>query len=257
MWRPLPRWRLLRRPLAADRSALVLSAIATALGVRETAHVPLRETLSRLREQRRLLVLDNCEQVVAAAVDVAALLAACPNLVILATSRMPWHIRAEREFPLSAAPRRPAADRCELAHVPAVTLFIEHGRSTRIRADRGERGRHRGHLPPPRRLAAGHRAGRGADQFLPPTTLLARLEHRLAADRRRALPARQQTMRDAIAWVTTSSPPRNKRSSGAWRCSPAASPWRRPRRWRMRALLVLAGVFALVEQSLLRQMPAR
>ena len=53
-------------------------------------------------------MLDNCEQVVAAAADVAALLAACPNLVILATSRVPLHIRAEREFPLSplTLPRR-------------------------------------------------------------------------------------------------------------------------------------------------------
>ena len=47
-----------------------------------------------------LLVLDNCEQVITAASDVAALLAACPQLAILVTSREPLRIGAEREFPV-------------------------------------------------------------------------------------------------------------------------------------------------------------
>src|SRR5215204_4016453 len=85
--------------------AQVLPAIATALRVGETARVPLRESLRRsVRERRLLLVLDNCEQVSAATSDVAALLADCQHLVILATSRAPLHLRAEREFPLSPLP---------------------------------------------------------------------------------------------------------------------------------------------------------
>src|SRR5262245_61035961 len=107
----------------------VLPAIATVLGVGETARVSLRETLSRsLRNRRLLLVLDNCEQVVAAAADIATLLSDCHSLVVLATSRVPLRIRAEREFPLSPLPVPAAASQpaiAELARVPAVTLFIE------------------------------------------------------------------------------------------------------------------------------------
>jgi transcriptional regulator with XRE-family HTH domain len=58
---------------------LVVPAIATALGVRETAGEALRETVIRhLRKRHLLLVLDNCEQVLDTATDVATLLAACP-----------------------------------------------------------------------------------------------------------------------------------------------------------------------------------
>ena len=60
--------------------ALVVPSIATTLGVRETAGEPLRQTLTRsLQERRLVLLLDNCEQVIAAAADVATLLAACPQ----------------------------------------------------------------------------------------------------------------------------------------------------------------------------------
>src|SRR5687767_8054643 len=67
---------------------LVTSAIARVLGVRETGDEPLLDRLqSVLRDQRHLLVLDNFEQVVEAAPVVAALLAGCPLVTVLVTSR--------------------------------------------------------------------------------------------------------------------------------------------------------------------------
>src|SRR5215212_1045505 len=90
--------------------ALVVPTIAATLGVREVAGQPLLETLSHVvRRKRMLLVLDNCEQVLAAAPDVAALLATSPQLAILATSRASLRIRGEHEVPLQPLPV-PAAD---------------------------------------------------------------------------------------------------------------------------------------------------
>jgi predicted ATPase/DNA-binding XRE family transcriptional regulator len=112
---------------------LVMPTIASALGVREIAGESLRETLSRsLRDRRLLLVLDNCEQVLGAASDIAAVLASAPHLVILATSREPLHIRAEREIAVAPLPlpepgRLPLPD--DLGRVAAVALFVERARA--------------------------------------------------------------------------------------------------------------------------------
>ena len=77
--------------------ALVLSAIAQALGVREVGDRPLAVALATfLKPRQALLVLDNCEQVLEAAPEAGALLAACPALQILATSRAPLRVRARR-----------------------------------------------------------------------------------------------------------------------------------------------------------------
>jgi predicted ATPase len=76
-------------------------------------------------------VLDNLEQVVEAGSEVAALVAACPELVVLATSREPLRVRAEREYPLEPLPppdRRPATT-AEAAGNPAVALFVERARA--------------------------------------------------------------------------------------------------------------------------------
>jgi class 3 adenylate cyclase len=79
--------------------ALVLSAIAQTLGIREVAGQSLLERLSQeLQQKQLLLLLDNFEQVVSAALVVAGLLAACPQLKLLVTSRMVLHVRAEHEF---------------------------------------------------------------------------------------------------------------------------------------------------------------
>ena len=127
-----------------------------------------------------------------------------PGLTDPATSREPFHVRGEREFPLAPLPL-PAADRsaggiAELAQIPAIALFVE--RATAVQPDfaltADNAGRRRRHLPAARRLAAGHRAGRGADQG--PAAGRAAGPARApaaAADRRRARPAQRGSARCA------------------------------------------------------------
>lgn len=86
---------------ALNEPDLVAPAIAHALEIVETASQPVIESLKQaLRTRQQLLILDNFEQVAPAASIVAALLAACPGLKILVTSRMPLHISGEQEFPI-------------------------------------------------------------------------------------------------------------------------------------------------------------
>ena len=80
---------------------LVLPAIAQVLGVRADPAQPLQATLKEyLHDRQMLLVLDNFEQVLPAALGVAELLHACPRLKVLATSRAPLHLYGERVFPV-------------------------------------------------------------------------------------------------------------------------------------------------------------
>ena len=91
--------------------ALVLSAIAQALGVRDVGDRPLAVAIAAfLRPRQELLVLDNCEHVLEAAPEAAALLDACPALQILATSRAPLRVRAE---PAAAGAAAGAARPCD------------------------------------------------------------------------------------------------------------------------------------------------
>src|SRR5207302_5175432 len=103
----------------------VLAAIAGTLGLNAPIGQPLLVELTRqLHEQRALLVLDNFEQVTAAATTVVQLLQGCPGLQLLVTSREPLHVRDEHLLsvpPLSlppAAARRPSAE--QLARFEAV-----------------------------------------------------------------------------------------------------------------------------------------
>src|SRR5215218_8004531 len=81
--------------------AAVLPAVADVLALSELGDMASPERLARaLGERRLLLVLDNFEHVAPAAPIVAELLAACPGLSVLATSRSPLHLRGEHEFPL-------------------------------------------------------------------------------------------------------------------------------------------------------------
>ncbi|MDQ2787375.1 MAG: TIR domain-containing protein [Chloroflexota bacterium] len=80
---------------------LVLPAIAAALGVKPGAgESPTEAVQAAMRDRRLLLVLDNVEQVVAAAPEVANLLALCPGIILLVTSRAALHVRGEHEFPV-------------------------------------------------------------------------------------------------------------------------------------------------------------
>src|SRR5215203_5573833 len=105
---------------ALDDPALVSSAIATVLGVREEGS-GLSAPLARvLGGKRLLLVLDNFERVVDAASVVADLLARASGVKVLATSRTPLHAYGEREFPL------PPFTMPDLAHLPSVDTLSQY-----------------------------------------------------------------------------------------------------------------------------------
>jgi len=112
----------------------VQHAVAVTLGVREDSRRPLAEALRlHLKNRHLLLVLDNCEHLVAASARLAeALLASCPGLRILATSRERLGVRGESLFPIAPlvtpeAAALPPLD--ELERIEAVHLFLDRARS--------------------------------------------------------------------------------------------------------------------------------
>jgi non-specific serine/threonine protein kinase len=113
----------------------VAPAIAAVLHLRESAGQPLADAIiEKLRETRTLLVLDNCEHVIDSAANlVAKLLAACPDVKILATSRQPLKHPAEvllQVAPL-ALPTEENQPLAELEQVEAVRLFVDRARAAR------------------------------------------------------------------------------------------------------------------------------
>jgi len=100
------------------------------------AGAPLEALIEQFDDGAWLLILDNLEQVVSAAGDLDELLARCPQVAILATSRTVLGLRAEREYPVPPLPlpADPAwATVAELAAAPAVELFVDRAR--RVRPD--------------------------------------------------------------------------------------------------------------------------
>lgn len=121
---------------AIHDSGSVLDAIARAIGFSDTRDESLLdELIGRLREQRLLLLLDNFEQVTAAAPTVAQLLPACPGVKLLVTSREALHVRGEHLFavpPLSlpsAIPTQASAE--QLARYEAIQLFVERAQEVK------------------------------------------------------------------------------------------------------------------------------
>jgi predicted ATPase/class 3 adenylate cyclase len=196
-------------PLAAVRDpALVPQAIAAPLGVRENPGEPLETTLAaHLSDRRTLLLLDNVEQVVDVAPVIQRLLDAAPGVVVVATSREPLRLRAEREVPIAPLPLPPSGVRItadQALAYPAVRLFVERAQAVKPSFVLEERNvadvvavcRRLDGLPLAIELAAAR------VRLLPPAALLARLDRRLAllTGGARDLPERQQTLRAAIAW---------------------------------------------------------
>ena len=201
-------------PLAAIHDAnLVVSTIAQTLRVREGDSPALTDSLvGWLGDKQVLLVLDNFEQVLSAAFVVADLIGRCPSLKVLVTSRARLHIRAEQQYrvpPLALPPRRdatqsPLEDEAPIADYPAVQLFSQRARLVRTdfsltKANQyavAEICQRLDGLPLALELAAAR------VHLLPPAALLQRLTPRLAllTGGPRDLPARQQTMRAALAW---------------------------------------------------------
>ncbi len=196
-------------PLSLVRDPnLILPEIARALDLPDAGDRPLAERLRAvLHDGERLLVLDNFEQVVAAAPRVTDLLSTCPRLKILVTSREILRVQGEHEFPVQplAVPVTTGdSSLSDLLKHGAIALFVQQARAARptfvLSTDNATAiaaicGRLDG-LPLAIELAA-VRA-----RLLSPAEMLARLEKRLSLLDRgaRNLPARQQTMRAAIAW---------------------------------------------------------
>jgi predicted ATPase/class 3 adenylate cyclase/DNA-binding CsgD family transcriptional regulator len=188
--------------------ALVLPTIAQTLGVQESTTRPMLDILQTvLQEKQMLLVLDNFEQVVGAGVEVAALLARCPRLTVLVTSRAALHLTGEHRFPvapLALPDPRHLPDLVTLSQYEAVALFIARATAASpefqmsnvtapavaelcVRLDG---------LPLAIELAAARIT------LLSPQALLARLGQRftLLTGGAQDVLKRQQTLRNTIAW---------------------------------------------------------
>jgi predicted ATPase/class 3 adenylate cyclase len=189
-------------------TGLVVSTIAHTLGVREAAGRPLLDNLKdALREKQLLLVLDNFEQLLPAASLVHDLLATSPRLKFLVTSRAVLHLSGEKDYPvpplaLPEAGRELSAE--GLSRYAAVALFVERALDAKPdfmvtdenASAAAEICARLDGLPLAIELAAAR------VRLLPPQALLARLARRLPllVGGARDLPARQQTLRDTIAW---------------------------------------------------------
>jgi predicted ATPase/pimeloyl-ACP methyl ester carboxylesterase/DNA-binding CsgD family transcriptional regulator len=189
--------------------ALVVSALASGLGLLDVGSQPLIDTVTHfVRDRHLLVVLDNFEQVLEAAPLLADLLAASPRLSLLVTSRAALRLwRWEHEFPVAPLalpdPRHPRLPE-SLDNVPSVALFVERARARRpdfalgphnasavaeicVRLDG---------LPLALELAA------AGIKLLSPQAILTRLQRRLdligegGAD----FPRRHQTLRAAVGW---------------------------------------------------------
>ncbi len=187
---------------------LVLPTFARALGLVPRGGQPLLEVVrSYLQQRQMLMVLDNVEQVLEAAGEVADLLSFCAGIVVLATSRAPLRVRGEREYPVRPL-ETPTLDRVpepsDIEHNPAVHLFVERARAVVPTFELSRRNaaavaaicRRLDGLPLALELAAAR------VRTLAPTELLARLDRSLPllTGGARDLPDRQRTMRAAIGW---------------------------------------------------------
>jgi predicted ATPase/class 3 adenylate cyclase len=187
----------------------VLAAIARTLGLRETSGRPLLDELKMLlHDKKMLLLLDNFEQVTSAAIMVADLFRDCPLVKILVTTREALRVRGEHVFPVPPL-ELPKNDQAhlpieQLTQYEAVRLFIE--RSQAVKPDFlvtnenapavAEICWRLDGLPLAIELAAAR------IRLFTPEALCERLGNRLKLLRggARDLPARQQTLRDAIDW---------------------------------------------------------
>jgi predicted ATPase/DNA-binding SARP family transcriptional activator len=168
-------------PLASLRDSELVSAnIAHALAVTDE-----RRLAESIGERRLLLLLDNCEHLLAAAPALAALLSACPNLKLLATSREPLHLAGEREYVVPT-----------LAENEALELFRQRAYAAAPEQAVLAVCRRLDCLPLAIELAAAR------TKLLPPEALLQRLEKRLPllTGGPRDAPERQRTLEATIAW---------------------------------------------------------
>jgi non-specific serine/threonine protein kinase len=190
----------------------VIPTIAYGMGVFDLGDQgPDRRLVGALRDRRVLLLLDNVEHVIEAAPDIADLLTACAGVKVLATSRVPLRITGEQEFqvrPLRLPPpssqRRESLVVDQLLEIESVALFVQRARAARPdftltpanAAAVADICRRLDGLPLAIELAAAR------VKVLSPQALLTRLSSslHLLTGGPTNVPARLQTMRNAIDW---------------------------------------------------------
>jgi predicted ATPase/transcriptional regulator with XRE-family HTH domain len=193
---------------AVQHPEVVIPTIARALNLRAMGTRPVRERLiAFLGEREMLLLLDSFERVAEASGAVGDLAALGPRIKLLITSRIPLRLQAECEFrvqPLAPPELRGIQPAGKLLQSPAVALFVR--RAMLIKPDFAlddekmaviaDVCRHLDGLPLAIELAAARVS------HLSVAALRDRLQHRLQilTGGTRDLPARQQRMRDTIAW---------------------------------------------------------
>ncbi len=203
---------------AVDDPALVVPTIAYTLGLREEGKRSLSDRLaSELGDKQLLLLLDNFEQVIDAAASLVSILLACPDVKILVTSRELLRMRGEHEFCVPLLPLPDVARVARLhsgsaqvvAHNPAVTLFVQRAKAAnpafRLDDDNAvavaQLCTRLDGLPLAIELAAAR------IKLFSPQALLIHMDSAaepaalaLLSGGARDLPARQQTLRNTIAW---------------------------------------------------------
>ena len=186
---------------------MIPDVLAQSIGVLEGRELPWTRVLTALRDQHALLILDNFEHVAEAGPLLVELLETCPNVRILVTSRVSLHLTGEQQVhlaPLAWPASTELLDLVAIARFDAVRLFVE--RTTAVRPDFqlteenaatvAEVCARVDGLPLAIELAAA-RTG-----VLSVSALLHRLDRRLPVltNGARDQPARQHSMREAIAW---------------------------------------------------------
>jgi predicted ATPase/transcriptional regulator with XRE-family HTH domain len=196
-----------------EDASLVILEIAQTLDVRgrttlrSTGVAPLEAVKEFLKDKRLLLILDNFEHVVEAAPVAGELLSAAPGVKVMVTSRVPLHLRGEKEFAvpplqLPDTEHLPPLDR--LGRYEAVRLFLERAVDVNDNFElAGDNATAVAQictqldgLPLAIELAAAR------VKFLSPQNILTRLKSRLEllTGGPRDMPARQRTLRCAIEW---------------------------------------------------------
>lgn len=191
---------------AVTDPALVAGVISATMGVSSQGNRSALDVLSdRLVDRRVLLVLDNFEQILDAAPDVARLLAAAPGVRVLVTSRSVLGLRGEHDVALGPLPTPPADDAglAEVAASPAAQLFVARAQEVRpgfaLTAENAaavaEVCRRLDGIPLALEVAAAR------VRLLQPAALLRRLGDRLDLLAGQVdLPQRQRTLRATIDW---------------------------------------------------------
>jgi predicted ATPase/DNA-binding NarL/FixJ family response regulator len=244
--------------------ALVIVELAQAIGVEPRGGTDLTGQLAAvLGREERLVVLDNCEHLLAAAQDIGRVLAACPQLRVLATSRERLRLSAEQEFPVPPLAMPAPADVTDLGGLaanPSVALLLDRARRTNPSFDLTPANalllasacvRLEG-LPLAIELAAARL------KVLTPGELVFRLGSRMEvlAGSTRDVPVRQRALRNAIAWsydlLDADERALFRRLSvfaGAWTLADAGSVCG------VNGSDVLAMVESLLDKSLIRRLP--